>query len=64
VGSDQAGAAQHSGLGTSLLEKADEIAASKGFSKIAVIAAIGTSLYYKKRGFHKEKLYMTKSIPT
>ena len=64
VGSDQAGAAQHSGLGTTLLQKADEIASSKGFSKIAVIAAIGTSLYYEKRGFHTEKLYMTKSIPT
>lgn len=62
VGSDQAGAAQHSGLGTTLLKKAEEVAALKGFSKLAVIAAIGTSLYYKKRGFQKEKLYMTKSI--
>jgi len=62
VGSEKAGAAQHSGLGTHLLEEAERIAAAKGYRKLAVIAAIGTSLYYQKRGFKKERLYMTKSI--
>jgi elongator complex protein 3 len=62
VGSEKAGAAQHSGLGTHLLEEAERIAASRGFKKLAVIAAIGTSLYYQKRGFRKEHLYMTKPI--
>jgi elongator complex protein 3 len=62
VGSELAGAAQHSGLGTALLKKAELIAASKGYTKIAVIAAIGTSLYYQKRGFQKENLYMTKQL--
>ncbi|BBB47330.1 elongator complex protein 3 [Pelolinea submarina] len=62
VGSEKAGAAQHSGLGTHLLEEAERIAASRGFQKLAVIAAIGTSLYYQKRGFRKEHLYMTKPI--
>ena len=62
VGSEKVGAAQHSGLGTHLLEEAERIAASKGFHKLAVIAAIGTSLYYQKRGFKQERLYMTKSI--
>ena len=62
VGSEKAGAAQHSGLGTHLLEEAERIAAAKGYRKLAVIAAIGTSLYYKKRGFKQEHLYMTKTI--
>jgi elongator complex protein 3 len=62
VGSEKAGAAQHSGLGTHLLEEAERIAVAKGFRKLAVIAAIGTSLYYQKRGFKKEHLYMTKTI--
>jgi elongator complex protein 3 len=62
VGSEQAGAAQHSGLGTALLKEAERIARAKGFSKLAVIAAIGTSLYYQKRGFSREHLYMTKYL--
>ena len=62
MGSDQAGAAQHSGLGTALLKKAEEIALEKGFSRLAVIAAIGTSLYYQGRGFKKDHLYMTKKL--
>ncbi len=62
VGSEQTGAAQHSGLGTALLEEAARIALSKGYARLAVIAAIGTSLYYEKRGFKKDHLYMTKNL--
>lgn len=62
VGSEIEGAAQHSGLGSALLKKAEQIAASKGYSKLAVISAIGTSLYYGKRGFIKENHYMTKLL--
>ena len=62
VGSEQAGAAQHSGLGTALLKEAEQTAIKNGFSRLAVIAAIGTSLYYEKRGFVKEHLYMTKKL--
>ncbi|MDK2980680.1 MAG: elongator complex protein 3 [Chloroflexota bacterium] len=64
VGSEKAGAAQHSGLGKRLLEEAGRIAGEHGYHKLAVIAAIGTHLYYQKRGFKKEHLYMTKSIDT
>jgi elongator complex protein 3 len=62
VGSDLPGAAQHSGLGTSLLEKAEEIAKLAGFKSLAVIAAVGTRLYYEKRGFKRSALYMIKEI--
>lgn len=62
VGSEQAGAAQHSGLGSALLKQAEKIARSKGLNKLAVIAAIGTRLYYEGRGFSQEHLYMTKTL--
>jgi histone acetyltransferase (RNA polymerase elongator complex component) len=62
VGADLAGAAQHSGLGTSLLEKSEEIAKQAGFKNLAVIAAVGTRQYYEKRGFKRARLYMTKEI--
>ncbi len=60
VGADQAGAAQHSGLGTHLLERAEQIAQQAGFRHMAVIAAIGTRRYYQDRGFRKGELYLIK----
>lgn len=62
VGIDQAGAAQHSGLGTALLERAEKVAREKGYNKLAVISAIGTHLYYQKRGFETDRLYMIKPV--
>ena len=57
VGAEQAGAAQHSGLGRRLLEAAAEIARSRGYRQLAVIAAIGTRAYYARRGFSRGVLY-------
>lgn len=62
VGNAQNGAAQHIGLGTKLIEKAEEISKNSGYKKIAVISAIGTREYYRKRGFTNENLYMTKNL--
>ncbi len=62
VGEDQEGAAQHIGLGTELIEKAEEIARRQGFRRMAVIAAIGTRRYYAGRGFHQGECYMVKDI--
>ena len=62
VGTDLSGAAQHSGLGTALLEKAVELATKEGYKQIAVIAAVGTRLYYEKRGFKRSAFYMTRKI--
>ncbi len=58
VGADQPGAAQHSGLGTRLLEEATRIARAAGFCRLAVIAAVGTRRYYEARGFRKGQLYL------
>ncbi len=62
VGAGQTGAAQHSGLGSSLLEKAESVAAEHGYRRMAVISAVGTRLYYEKRGFRRGLLYMTREI--
>lgn len=62
VGNKEGDKAQHLGLGTILVEKAQEIAKEKHFKKIAVISAIGTRNYYKKLGFELENLYMLKEL--
>ncbi len=55
-------AAQHKGIGTRLLRVAEETAGKKGFEKMAVISAIGTREWYRKRGYRLEGTYMTRSI--
>jgi elongator complex protein 3 len=62
VGLKQPGVAQHSGLGTDLILKAESIAQSKGFKRLAVIAAVGTRRYYLGRGFIRGKLYLYKDL--
>ncbi len=53
---------QHKGFGKKLMASAENIASQKGFTKIAVIAAIGTKQYYQKLGYQKEGSYMTKTL--
>lgn len=62
VGAEKSGAAQHSGLGTRLLEAAEKIAVQHGFKRIAVISAVGTRHYYLDRGFNRGELYLTKAL--
>lgn len=62
VGEDQPGAAQHMGLGARLLDEAARIAGASGFSRLAVIAAVGTRRYYERRGFERGALYHVKEI--
>lgn len=42
---------QHKGYGKKLLAKAEEIALSKGYKKIAVIAGVGVREYYRAQGY-------------
>ncbi|NTW44650.1 MAG: tRNA uridine(34) 5-carboxymethylaminomethyl modification radical SAM/GNAT enzyme Elp3 [Anaerolineaceae bacterium] len=60
VGAEKDGAAQHIGLGTQLIEEASRIAQMQGYQNLAVIAAIGTRLYYEARGFERGELYMVR----
>lgn len=62
VGQEIVGAPQHAGLGTSLLAEAEAAARQAGFSKIAVIAAVGTRQYYLDRGYQRGELYLVKDL--
>ena len=62
VGAEQTGAAQHLGLGTRLLEEAENVARKNGFEKMAVISAIGTRHYYLDRGFERGEYCLVKKI--
>lgn len=62
VGAEQAGAAQHAGLGGRLLQRAAERSRLAGFKRLAVISAIGTRHYYLERGFSRGTLYLTKDL--
>lgn len=62
VGSEQAGAAQHIGLGSQLLREAERITREHGFRGLAVISAVGTRNYYADRGFELGELYMRKDL--
>jgi elongator complex protein 3 len=62
VGEDKAGAAQHAGLGTRLLSDAEAVAKQSGFSRLAVIAAVGTRPYYLQRGFERGDSYLVRAI--
>jgi elongator complex protein 3 len=62
IGDSQEGHAQHLGLGTQLINRAVEIAQANGFERMAVISAIGTREYYRKRGFDDGELYQIRSL--
>ncbi|MBU0576266.1 tRNA uridine(34) 5-carboxymethylaminomethyl modification radical SAM/GNAT enzyme Elp3 [Patescibacteria group bacterium] len=53
---------QHLGLGTKLIQLAKEIATKIGYKKLAVISAIGTREYYRKKGFDDGELYQFMSL--
>jgi elongator complex protein 3 len=60
IGESAPGRAQHAGLGTQLIERAAAIAAERGYARLAVISAVGTRGYYRKRGFHDGVLYQVR----
>lgn len=62
VGAEKTGAAQHIGLGTQLLAEAERIARARGFSRLAVISAVGTRHYYLNRGFERGEHYLIKPL--
>jgi elongator complex protein 3 len=64
IGESAAGKPQHLGLGTRLIERAVEIATQRGYTRLAVISAIGTRAYYRKRGFVDNHLYQVRELPS
>jgi elongator complex protein 3 len=61
-GQAAAGKAQHSGLGTRLIERAAEIARAHGYARLAVISAVGTRAYYRERGFEDGQRYQVRHL--
>ncbi len=55
-------AVQHGGLGGKLLREAETIARNRGYTRLAVISAIGTRRYYLKNGFRRGELYLLKEL--
>ncbi len=62
VGDEAPGRAQHSGLGARLIEQAASIARERGYRRLAVISAVGTRAYYRKRGFADGHLYQLRDL--
>jgi elongator complex protein 3 len=62
IGEISPGRAQHAGLGTRLIEHAVEIARRHGYKRLAVISAVGTRGYYRKRGFADGELYQVRTL--
>jgi elongator complex protein 3 len=62
IGEAASGRAQHTGLGTQLIERAVDIARERGYKRLAVISAIGTRDYYRKRGFVDAELYQLREL--
>jgi elongator complex protein 3 len=62
IGAESDANAQHSGLGTQLIDAAKRISREAGFHQISVIAATGTRGYYAARGFSQGELYMNGSL--
>ena len=56
------GDVQHKGLGTELMEKAEEKAKELGRGKVTVISAVGTREYYRKFGYELDGPYMSKEL--
>lgn len=62
IGEAAAGRAQHLGLGARLIERAADIARAAGYTRLAVISAVGTRGYYRKRGFSDGDLYQHRAL--
>ncbi len=62
IGEQHAGAAQHAGLGRALIDHAAALAQTHGYATLAVISAVGTRDYYRKRGFIDGNLYQRRDV--
>lgn len=56
------GDVQHRGVGKKLMLKAEEIAKQNSKTKMCVISAVGTREYYKKLGYKRDGVYMSKGL--
>jgi elongator complex protein 3 len=62
LGVRDAGRAQHRGLGSRLIDEAGRQARAAGYPELAVISAVGTRDYYRRRGFVDGELYQHRTL--
>ncbi len=62
LGQENQGEAQHRGLGARLIDEACRLAREAGYTRLAVISAVGTQAYYARHGFVSDGLYMTRAL--
>jgi elongator complex protein 3 len=62
VGDNIEGSLQHKGFGRQLVAKAEELAITNGYQRIAIISGTGVREYYKKLGYSLIDTYMIKNI--
>lgn len=62
LGGSEAGGAQHTGLGKTLVERACQMARDAGFTAINVISSVGTRNYYRRLGFGDAELYQKRTL--
>ncbi len=62
LGTNEQGAAQHAGLGRSLVEEACRLAREAGYGQMAVISSVGTRPYYRTLGFVDAGLYQLRNL--
>ena len=53
---------QHRGLGTRLLRQAEDLARGAGYTRLTVIASVGTREWYAQRGYQIQDSYMVKEL--
>tara|TARA_Y100000310_G_C20698035_1_gene827119 strand:+ start:2961 stop:4643 length:1683 start_codon:yes stop_codon:yes gene_type:complete len=56
------GKVQHKGIGKKLMKDAEELAKTYLKDRVVVISAVGTKGYYKKLGYKKDGVYMSKRL--
>jgi elongator complex protein 3 len=53
---------QHRSFGHLLLSRAEEIASSAGFARLAIMSGIGVRPYYRRQGYERSGPYMVKEM--
>jgi elongator complex protein 3 len=53
---------QHKGYGRELVACAEEISYNAGYSKLAILSGIGVKGYYRKLGYERDGVYMSRKL--
>jgi elongator complex protein 3 len=54
---------QHRSHGKMLIARAEEIARSAGFARLAIMSGVGVRPYYKRQGYERKGPYMIRELP-